>query len=160
VFLVSAHFEVFTRADGRWTKTGELQVTNAFSSSSPSRNGRILVTASATATVPGGIHELATSDGGVTWTELDLHTFADFGVLSFAEGVALSADGLRVIFVGQPQGSPSVALLYADRASIDEPFSHAVAMPSVEYFPNAFLTEDCARLYTSTLGTVFYVTPP
>jgi hypothetical protein len=161
VFLVSTHFEVVTHPDsGTWTKLGQFQVPNAFSSSSPSRNGRILVTASASSTSPGGLHELATSDGGATWTELDVHTHSDLDVASMSEGVTLTADGLRVIFVGQANGTPSLALLYADRATIDEPFSHAVPMPSVEYFPNAFLTEDCARLYTSTLGTVFYVTPP
>lgn len=116
-------------------------------------NGRILVTAS------DGIHELSDNGDG-TWTDIQVHSVAQLDLSSLSDGVTLTGDGLRMIFVGQPMGAPSLTLLYADRPSIDAPFSAAFPMQTVEYFPNAFLTEDCARLYVWTLGTVFYVTPP
>jgi hypothetical protein len=144
------YFATFTRSEaGTWSKTSELTLTNPFSSSSVSRDGHILVTAT------GGIHELATSNG--TWTDLGVHS--ELGVTVLSDGVALSADGLRMMFVGQLVSNTPFALLYADRPTLDAPFSQAVLMPAVEYFPNAFLTADCARLYTWALGTVFYVTP-
>lgn len=70
----------------------------------------------------------------------------------------LSADGLRLVFYSVTTMSDGYRQFYADRASIDDPFS---AARPIENFPAniafAYLTDDCARLYFSALGTVFYM---
>ncbi|HSD89398.1 MAG TPA: hypothetical protein VLB44_17835 [Kofleriaceae bacterium] len=145
-------FGVFARTDAGWGKTSEFSVPyQMLGSSTPSRDNHVLVVASG-----GGLRELA-DDGAGTWNEVLVHDFAELGITSLGDQVDLSADGLRLIFIGTAIGKSSVNLLYADRAAETERFSTATPMPSVEYLPNGFLTEDCGRLYFSGLGTVFYV---
>jgi len=69
----------------------------------------------------------------------------------------LSADGLRLVFAGAPISNPSVTVtMYADRASVDAPFSPAQLLTAAPVVFDPFLTEDCARLYTNGLGSIFY----
>jgi hypothetical protein len=146
-------FGVFAKTAAGWVKTSEFSVPyQMLASSTPSRDGHVLVVAS-------GLRELV-DDGTGTWNEVLVHDFAELGVTSLGDQVNLSADGLRLLFIGAPIGKAETNLLYADRAAETELFSKATPMPSLEYLPNGFLTEDCSRLYFSALGTVFYVEPP
>ena len=147
-------FAVFSRTDSGWVKSSEFSVPyTMLGSSAPSRDRHVVVVASG-----GALRELA-DDGTGTWNEVLVHDFAELGITSLGDQVNLSADGLRLILVGSPIGKNEMNLLYADRANETDRFSQAVPMPSLEYLPNGFLTEDCGRLYFSALGTVFYVEP-
>lgn len=145
-------FAVFSRTAGGWVKSGELAVPyTMMGSSAPSRDGHVLVVTSG-----GGLRELA-DDGTGTWNEVRVHDFAELGITSMSDQVNLSPDGLRLILVGTAIGKSEMNLLYADRQRETDAFSKTTPMPSLEFLPNGFLTENCGRLYVSALGTVFYV---
>lgn len=144
-------FGVFARTEAGWVKREELGVAyTMLGSSALTRDGHIVVVAAG-----GGLRELA-RDGNGVWSEVLVHSFTELGVTSLGDQVNLSSDGLRLLVVGTPAGANQIMLLYADRASETDPFSAVVPLPSLDYLPNGFLTEDCARLYFSALGTVFY----
>ena len=96
-------------------------------------------------------------DDGTTATPVHVYTTTALGV-QFLLFPNLSADGLRLTFVGALQSSASSAgvTLYADRASLSDLFVTAVAIPSAPVVDDPFLTADCGRLYTSGLGSIFY----
>jgi len=67
--------------------------------------------------------------------------------------LAESADGLRAVFTGATT-LPEVR--YAVRSRIDAPFEGSFPL-TVPAAMDAYLTEDCSRLYFSGLGSIFYV---
>jgi hypothetical protein len=80
--------------------------------------------------------------------------------MSGLNDVSLSPDGLRLVASGITigPGSGVAAIVYAARASVNDPFSGAAPLegtPSAGQTP--FMTEDCGRLYFSGLGSVFYI---
>lgn len=118
--------------------------------------------ASTLATGPTGLHVLVAEfistswtewiDEGGTWRMAQTHTGASFGVDPIYS-IAMTSDGLRALMSGQ---SPET-MLYTDRASIEGPFSTAKPMPTLPVSSDAVMTADCARVYLSGLGYVFYV---
>jgi hypothetical protein len=92
------------------------------------------------------IHEWI--DDGGTWREAQVHVF-DLDVYD----AQLSADGLRVTLYTSKQ-----EYLFSDRPDEDSPFREPeplLGTPNAAIAPT--ITEDCARLYVTGLGSVFYV---
>jgi len=110
------------------------------------------------------------------WTEKRRTPITDLGV-SYPTAPSLSPDGLRLLFVASsPQaggggmldpitgggktelGSNDNPVYYADRASLDDPFSPPRPIPTVpDAVSSPYLTEDCGRIYFSGLSTVWYL---
>ena len=65
----------------------------------------------------------------------------------------LSPDGLRLVLGSTTQQSK---VMYSDRPSVDMRFRQAVPLMDIPDVPDPFLTEDCARVYFSGIGSVFY----
>src|SRR5207302_4451118 len=104
----------------------------------------------------GMMHELVEDSGGA-WSDVAVYTYAELGATTFGYELYMTPDGLRFIDSGTVPGGTSEQVLYADRPSLDVPFSHVVPVQDVDFLPGAFLTEDCGRLYFSSFGSVFYV---
>lgn len=68
----------------------------------------------------------------------------------------LDASGLRLVFVGETPGSSFSQTFYADRPSLDVPFSPAKPLTAAPLAYDPFLSPDCSRIYTSGLGSIFY----
>ncbi len=108
--------------------------------------------------VTGDVHELAETAPG-TWAEVQLYQAFTLGMRTIYDA-SLSPDGLRMVFSAMTigPGAGIDVVMYADRASVTDRFVGATRLegpPSGGRAP--FLTEDCARLYFSGLGSVFYV---
>jgi hypothetical protein len=109
----------------------------------------------------GTLHELEEGPPG-KWTEINAgkHSNTALGVSGIASVPQLSPDGLRMVFraTGVLLGAPEL-VVYADRASLADPFNPAVALDGIPADAQTpFLAEDCSRLYFSGLGSVLYVT--
>jgi hypothetical protein len=59
-----------------------------------------------------------------------------------------------VLYAGGSMGS---GLYYVQRASIGVPFSTATLLADVPATGDAFMTDDCARIYFSALGSILWV---
>jgi hypothetical protein len=138
----------FTRGDTAWSRGRDLVIDTTTLSATPSRTRLFLVGKL-------DIREVA-DDGNGNYAHVQTHTADALGVTGFFEQTHVSADGRRLVFVGTTDALALSQLFYADRPSIDVPFSRAVPMPDVDYFPSGVMTENCDRLYFSALGTVFY----
>ncbi|MDB4958240.1 MAG: hypothetical protein JWO36_5809 [Myxococcales bacterium] len=102
-----------------------------------------------------GLHEIV-ADGAGGWTDIP-HAFSELGVTSANTfGSELSPDGLRLVLVAAPAGG-GTRMLYADRPSPGAPFSKVQPIEDLQYLANGFMTEDCGRVYFTTLSSVFYV---
>jgi hypothetical protein len=95
------------------------------------------------------------SDDGTTPTMIRTYDAQALGVY-YVQFPNLDADGLRLVFVGQSSGSTFAQTFYADRASIDEPFTTATPLATAPVAYDPFLSADCGRLYTSGLGSIFF----
>lgn len=89
-----------------------------------------------------------------SWTLVGTYHAADLGVAAFITPY-LSPDGLRLVFWGTDAAAvPHV--YYADRPDVMSRFGPAAALEvPVVYDP--FLSEDCKRLYFTSLDSVFYI---
>jgi hypothetical protein len=118
--------------------------------------------ASTIAMGPTGYHVLVVESNFLAWTEwIDegglwragpTHSSTVFG-LHEIDALSMTSDGLRAILLSR---DPS-QMFYADRSAIGDAFSAAQAMPTLPVNGDAFMTADCARVYLSGLGYVFYV---
>jgi hypothetical protein len=70
----------------------------------------------------------------------------------------LTADGLRLVWSGSFPTDMTAAsrTLYADRKTVSDAFSLATNLTTAPVVLDAFLTDDCGRLYTSGLGSIFF----
>lgn len=103
---------------------------------------------------PGAWIELQeASPSGETWDQVATYAAPRFGLLRIYHP-QLSADGLRVVFVGEG-ASNSFAIYVATRTDATEPFSGAtVPLVSVNHgAAHPFLSDDCRTLYYDLLGT-------
>ncbi|MBA3397711.1 MAG: hypothetical protein H0T89_34120 [Deltaproteobacteria bacterium] len=81
---------------------------------------------------------------------------ADLGVTSITQSPPnLTPDGLRLVFAGSTTNASGV--LYSDRASLADRFQPGRLLPGIPINPTPFLTHDCARIYVSAIGYVFWV---
>jgi hypothetical protein len=72
----------------------------------------------------------------------------------------LSPDGLRALVYGTRPDSTGLvqqSVWYTDRASLADDFRPFDAMPDVPIVEDPFMTEDCARVYFSGIGSIWYV---
>jgi hypothetical protein len=177
--------------DGMWTQTSKTftpptDQPGYFTISSPSRGpARRMLATVVDMTYQYYLTELEGS--GSDWTEVGnnrvlLSDFmADFGG-GTPENMSLSGDGLRLVFTTYSYGfqegggyaseastgsttwignGGTQPVLYADRASLDVPFSkprEIDSVPNQVMFPH--LAENCGRIYFSALDTVWYLEQP
>jgi hypothetical protein len=99
------------------------------------------------------LHEY--DDDGLATTAIRSYDAPALGV-TFISLPNITADGLRLVFIGSALGDTTSRTYYADRASLDVPFSPASVLTTAPVAFDPFLTEDCARLYTNGLGSIFY----
>ena len=67
----------------------------------------------------------------------------------------MATDGLRIVFYARALDQ-AFYVMYSDRPTIDDRFRPADQITGVPNVADPFLTEDCARIYFSGLGSVFY----
>jgi hypothetical protein len=103
-------------------------------------------------TTEGAVLEAVEDDSGI-WTTTP-YTAAELGVREVKSAVNLSADGLRAVFSAATDAGED-RVFYTSRLDPTTRFAGATAL-DVPYVTDAFLTEDCARLYFSGVGSVFY----
>ena len=149
---------IFQRAGTAWTQAsvvdhiGTAPVMGAFRFGTPTRGParRMLVTDQAVGAL---IYELA-FDGNAWQVDLTHDPVSELGVASVFQPPSLSPDGLRILFSVL---NGEFHTMYSDRATIHDPFRTAVRLVGVPDILDGFLTEDCSRVYFSSVGTVFYV---
>jgi hypothetical protein len=90
-------------------------------------------------------------DGATTWHQV--RTF-DVGLLVHAAW--LGSDGLRAALVVSAVAIGPRSVVYVARASIDDAFAAAIAVPSLPGVLDLFITADCTRAYMSSVGSIFY----
>lgn len=95
------------------------------------------------------------ADDGTATTMIRSYQPSELGV-TFMSFPNLTADGLRLVFVGSEVGATTAQTLYADRPSLSDSFSPARVLATAPVTSDPFLSEDCARLYTNGLGSIFY----
>jgi hypothetical protein len=101
------------------------------------------------------VHELSFDATGVT-TEIHVYTASELGVTFLFVVPNLTEDGLRMVFVSAPAGQSTSKAMYSDRQSTSDVFRPAVPLPGAPSALDIFLTRDCAKLYFSAAGSVFY----
>jgi len=96
------------------------------------------------------VDETGTSTQVATYSETDLD------VTSFA-GLppSMTGDGLRIVF--SAAGPTMNGIFYSDRASLGDRFRAASLLMGVPSSSDAFMTDDCERMYFSGLGSILYV---
>jgi hypothetical protein len=97
-------------------------------------------------------------DGGGGWTTGMPHSVTELG-MSYVNAISLTSDGLRAAIQGQRTGDSFAQALYTDRPSIDDWFRPAVPLLGAPTTPLA-ITDACARIYVTGLGSVFYIQQP
>jgi hypothetical protein len=96
---------------------------------------------------------------GGTWQRVTTHPLAMLQVPSVGS-TWLSADALRMLFVADAFSVfDNRYMAYADRTSVDEPFGVARRL-NLPILVDAYVTEDCGRLYFSGLHSIFYAESP
>ena len=100
--------------------------------------------------------EYAENSGG-GWSMVATHAF-DLDGGTPVEPLSLSANGLRLL-IGARAATGQFQLYYTDRDRLDTPFRKPDPLATAPYAPDAYLSEDCAKLFVSGLGYVFYVQP-
>jgi hypothetical protein len=91
-------------------------------------------------------------DEAGTWRSLRVHPAA--ALVAHVQTIAMTSDGLRALVTSSQTGKT----LYSDRASIDGTFRAALPIDgSLPGTLDAYMTEDCARMFVSGLGYVFFV---
>jgi hypothetical protein len=144
---------IFERTPTGWEPRDEiLGVTSFTGITKPTRDGHVIFV------TPLALREYA-DDGTGTFREVLTHTADDLAVNGFVFSANVTSDGLRVLFYGVAKGDSMKALLYADRARTTDTFGHATRMQNIDYVPEAFMTDDCGRLYFPAASSIFYVQP-
>lgn len=91
---------------------------------------------------------------GDTWMPRgEPHARADLEIDAGAT-LVLTSDGLRAVF----RGGDNAQMFYTDRPDLDSWFRAPQPLTGVPRVADAQLTDDCARIYYSGFGTVFYST--
>ena len=147
---------LYTRLNGVWSFSEDVLAVPNISEvpSEPTRGAtdrRFLLYPSLTG---GAFDEIVETSPGM-WSNVTTHTALELDISSWNHP-SLSPDGLRIVFSGSPSGTTTPRVLYADRATVDDPF-HAATAISQPDADDPFLTEDCGRLYFDALETIFYV---
>lgn len=102
------------------------------------------------------IHELAFD--GTSWTDVASYDpVNDLDVTSIGSIPNLSPDGLRMVLAAVPPMDNRDHVMYSDRPTVTDRFRPAVRLTGAPDVIDPFLTEDCARIYFSGFGSVFYV---
>lgn len=100
-------------------------------------------------TVVGGYRELAERDGA--WVEVRRGLWAELVTTGgVGDNVNLSADGLRMTF------TITFDAHYTDRPSLDVPFRVSVPLDTLGEVRSAQLVDNCAKIYFTGLGQVFF----
>lgn len=84
-----------------------------------------------------------------TWTEVAVHPAAELGTTVMRQ-ITITSDGLRIIYVGDD------ATYFSDRPRLDAPFRPGTKLTGLARNVEAFMTDDCARVYVAGVGSVFY----
>jgi hypothetical protein len=101
------------------------------------------------------LYEWAQDSAG-TWQQVHVHAIAALGI-SNTNSLWLSGDGLRLITNAFTVADPlTEQMLYLDRDTVAETFRPAVVMTTLPLVLDAFVTDDCARIYMSGLASIFY----
>jgi hypothetical protein len=148
----TAEIAIFSLAGTTWTRSGQIAV-DAYVFTPPSRSPRHMIVVTR---VDRKVHELVEDASG--WTDSDSFTLPAMGVDDIS-GATLTADGLHLLLYATPIGSIDYAVLYADRASVDQRFGTAQPLLGVPPVYDPFMTEDCGRIYfsASDLQQVLYL---
>lgn len=154
-----AKFAVFQwQSDHQWTRVRDLMITGVARDdyiTAPSRavggKRRFLRYAFSTFKLLEYEDDGATTSGPIRSYDVNIDLGSDFINLP-----NLDASGLRLVFVGETPGTTYSQTFYADRASLDVPFSKAMPLPTAPVAFDPFVTPDCSRIYTSGLGSIFY----
>jgi hypothetical protein len=130
--------------NGDWSRKGTIATAPSYRDvSGPTRRPRhVMLTTSSNA-----LAELV--EDTPLWRQVALHPASELGV-GYPGAPKLSADGLRLLLVD------GTRVVYADRPTIEAPFRPAAPVDGLPYVTDAFLTDDCSRVYFSGVGTVFY----
>ncbi len=145
--------------DGSWLAASAMQLPfpagNGDAVSAPTHrpNRRMLYLRSS---FDGSLHELAEDQTGA-WQDVGVISIASLGLL-YLQSIELSADGLRLIAIGETTTLPGDNALYSSRSDLSAAFPPPAVLASVP--PGAghpFLTDDCARVYFDGLSNLFYV---
>ncbi len=101
------------------------------------------------------LHELL-EDGELGWREMGVYGFRTIDLTAQEGWLSLSPDGLRLVFTVFG-ATPHV--YYSDRASLDEPFAEPSVLAGVQpvLHGDAFMTDDCQRVYFSHPEAIEYV---
>jgi hypothetical protein len=86
---------------------------------------------------------------GDVWTRISSTPHSQYGFTGGLGGMAMTSDGRRLVISG-PAGT-----FYTDRASFAEPFRIVDTLEAPGAY-DVFITDDCARIYVSGLGSIFY----
>lgn len=70
--------------------------------------------------------------------------------------VWLASDALRLISYEAPTNNGEARLYYAYRETRDEDFSAPVLLDGIPVAGDLFITEDCTRVYMTSVHTIFY----
>jgi hypothetical protein len=92
--------------------------------------------------------ELAERNG--VWVDLGGGKWSDLFSSGVGDNMNLSPDGLRMTF------TINFDVMYMDRPSLDAPFRAPVKLDSVGQARDAFMTEDCGKIYFTGLSSVFF----
>lgn len=95
-------------------------------------------------------------DGTGGWAQGSAHPYADLGVVNLS-APSVTSDGLRMVFEGTRIGQQFTEPLYSDRASLAGWFRPAAPLVGAPYSYDLQVTDDCARVYTTGLGSVVSV---
>ena len=88
-------------------------------------------------------------DGTSTWHRLQVQIPAMFG--PFPVDASMTSDALRLML------SDGQTVTYTDRAETTQVFRPAVPLSGVPALTDLFMTDDCARIYMSGFGALYYV---
>ncbi len=95
-------------------------------------------------------------DDQAQWSDVATYGASDFGLADVGDP-QLSPDGLRMVMAGTPTSGNMLQTYYVDRPDLTSRFGMPTQIDAIPGVTDAFLTEDCGRLYFSAIDTVFYV---
>ena len=148
----------FTRnPDDSWTQAYavttdlDLSISAEIGSVSRGPTRRMLVIAAFTDPV---VNEIAI-DGSGTATDVGMISSTDLQIDGITTPPNVSPDGLRIVFSAAVSATPGV--FYSDRPDLSSPFRPAVILAPLQNVYDAYMTEDCSRLYFSAVGSILYL---
>ncbi len=156
VYYATARYEFRTyqrMPSGTWIRAADFGTTMSYLDiSGPSRrpNRHVLRTGS-----DQQLHEFVQDAGGL-WTEVAAFTASELGV-TFPGSPKLSADGLRLLLTAAPPTASATRVMYSDRPTIQDRFRTAQPVEGVPRVLDAYMNDDCSRVYFGGLESVFYV---